>query len=87
MGPIDRTLSGATTPGQSGPLNEGNEEMRSQSTRIISKIYIRISCPQIQHKKQQENLVELVKHLRGAYDKFPDFFRMSTFIDSTHRKL
>ena len=25
--------------------------------------------------------------LRGAYDKFPDFFRMSTFIDSTHMKL
>ena len=25
--------------------------------------------------------------LRGAYDKFPDFFRMGTFIDSTHMKL
>ena len=25
--------------------------------------------------------------LRGAYDKFPDFFRMDTFIDSTHMKL
>ena len=22
-----------------------------------------------------------------AYDKFPDFFRMGTFIDSTHMKL
>ena len=27
------------------------------------------------------------KYLRGAYDKFPDFFRMGTFIDSTHMKL
>ena len=27
------------------------------------------------------------KHLCGAYDKFPDFFRMGTFIDSTHMKL
>ena len=27
------------------------------------------------------------KNVRGAYDKFPDFFRMSTFIDSTHMKL
>ena len=27
------------------------------------------------------------KHLRGAYDKFPDFFHMGTFIDSTHMKL
>ena len=26
-------------------------------------------------------------HLQGAYDKFPDFFRMGTFIDSTHMKL
>ena len=24
---------------------------------------------------------------RGAYDKFPDFFRMVTFIESTHMKL
>ena len=28
-----------------------------------------------------------VNNLRGAYDKFPDFFRMGTFIDSTHMKL
>ena len=26
-------------------------------------------------------------YIRGAYDKFPDFFCMSTFIDSTHMKL
>ena len=25
--------------------------------------------------------------LLGAYDKFPDLFRMGTFIDSTHMKL
>ena len=24
---------------------------------------------------------------RGAYNKFPDIFRMGTFIDSTHMKL
>ena len=28
-----------------------------------------------------------VDYIRGAYDKFPDFFRMGTFIDSTHMKL
>ena len=27
------------------------------------------------------------RKIRGAYDKFPDFFRMGTFIDSTHMKL
>ena len=27
------------------------------------------------------------KKIRGGYDKFPDFFRMGTFIDSTHMKL
>ena len=26
-------------------------------------------------------------YIRRAYDKFPDFFRMGTFIDSTHMKL
>ena len=26
-------------------------------------------------------------HLRGAYDNFPDSFRMGAFIDSTHMKL
>ena len=26
-------------------------------------------------------------YIRGEYDKFPDFFRMGTFIDSTHMKL
>ena len=26
-------------------------------------------------------------NIQGAYDKFPDFFRMGTFIDSTHMKL
>ena len=25
--------------------------------------------------------------IRGAYDKFPDFIGMSTFIESTHMKL
>ena len=26
-------------------------------------------------------------HIRGSLNKFPDFFRMGTFIDSTHMKL
>ena len=26
-------------------------------------------------------------HIRGAYDKFADFFRMGTFSDSTYLKL
>ena len=26
------------------------------------------------------------KYIRGAYNKFPDFFCMGTFIDSTHMK-
>ena len=28
-----------------------------------------------------------VSKVRGAYDKFPDFFLMGTFIDTTHMKL
>ena len=26
-------------------------------------------------------------YIRGEYDKFPDFFRMGTFIDCTHIKI
>ena len=26
-------------------------------------------------------------HIRGSLNKFPDFFRMGTLIDSTHMKL
>ena len=26
-------------------------------------------------------------YIQGAYDRFQDFFRMGTFIDSTHMKL
>ena len=28
-----------------------------------------------------------ISYIRGAYDKFPDFSRIGTFIDSTHMKL
>ena len=31
--------------------------------------------------------VEYKNQIRSSYDKFPDFFRMDTFIDSTHMKL
>ena len=29
----------------------------------------------------------LCQHIQGSINKFPDFFRMGTFIDSTHMKL
>ena len=32
-------------------------------------------------------LLRSVGSIRGSLNKFPDFFRMGTFIDSTHRKL
>ena len=31
-------------------------------------------------------LVYVGEYVRGAYDKFQDFFRLGTFIDSTHMK-
>ena len=31
--------------------------------------------------------MHIYKYIRCAYDKFPDFLRMGTFIDSTHMKL
>ena len=32
-------------------------------------------------------LASVYPMIRDAYDKFPDFFHMGTFIDSTHMKL
>ena len=32
-------------------------------------------------------LTVITVYVRGAYDKFRDFFRMGTFIDSKHMKL
>ena len=45
-------------------------------------------CP-YSHNERIENsyLVSLQKDLRGSLDKFPDLFRMSTFIDSICMKL
>ena len=31
--------------------------------------------------------LKFVEDLRGSLNKFPDFFHMATFIDSTHMKL
>ena len=33
------------------------------------------------------DICNIFNDIRGAYDKFPDFFHMGTFIDSTHMKL
>ena len=37
-------------------------------------------------ERERERLSVYI-HMRGAYDKFPDFFRMGISIDSTHIKL
>ena len=31
--------------------------------------------------------LQLLQHVQGSLNKFPDFFRMGTFIDSAHMKL
>ena len=33
------------------------------------------------------NVLNCIIYIRGAYDKFPEFFRIGIFIDSTHMKL
>ena len=56
---------------------------------IKKKCYIRMKNI-IQAKNIFKTLWQLYfsdTYIRGAYDKFPDFFRMGTFVDSTHMKL
>ena len=38
-------------------------------------------------KDLRQHFEELTDELRGSFNKFPDFFGMGTFIDSTHMKL
>ena len=45
-------------------------------SRVSGSIQIKELCPPLH-----------LSEVRGAYDKFPDFFRMGTFIDSSHMKL
>ena len=45
-----------------------------------------------EHSKQFKNKVSdelfaFKSYVRGSLNKFPDFFRMGTFIDNTHMKL
>ena len=39
------------------------------------------------HKRIEIDNKMASEEIRGAYDRFPDFFRMGTFTDSTHMKL
>ena len=47
---------------------------------MVGKLYFKIY-------QLLQNLAESCLYLRGAYNKFPDFLRIGTFIDSTHMKL
>ena len=38
-------------------------------------------------KKKVFDTTTAEPEIRGSLNKFPDFFRMGTFIDSTHMKL
>ena len=46
-------------------------------------IYICVYILTDAHSKYFDSL----NNIRGSLNKFPDFFRMGTFIDSTHMKL
>ena len=53
-------------------------------------------CMTDKHTRYDQNILkpiikffrlEIKMKIRGSLNKFPDFFRMGTFIDSTHMKL
>ena len=54
-----------------------NKDLNILPTLIIWKHFITLD----------EKKTSLDKHIRGSLNKFPDFFRMGTFIDSTQKKL
>ena len=55
-----------------------------------SSLYITFLIVSKLFKKKFKNLslsLSISIYIKGTYDKFPDFFRMGTFIDSTDMKL
>ena len=61
--------------------------------KLVVNIFFILKGHYVNHRcKQTFNIWNIITrrksyNVRGAYDKFPDFFRMGTFIDSTHMKL
>ena len=47
---------------------------------------MKVDIPLNKETKQNQTQVSIF-NIRGSLNKFPDFFRMGTFIDSTHMKL
>ena len=41
----------------------------------------------VSRKKGRRGLVSIKDYVQGSLNKFPDFFRLGNFIDSTHMKL
>ena len=55
------------------------------SSKLWMFQYICIAKPGRHKKKRMEKLYIYI-YVRGSLNKFPDFFRMCIFIDSTHMK-
>ena len=53
----------------------------------ISKNYTNITIKYVGSMIRRPMTRDQNRKLRGSLDRFPDFFRMGTFIDSTHMKL
>ena len=39
------------------------------------------------YHETKPNQISCIQYIQGSLNKFPDFFRMGTFIDITHMKL
>ena len=66
---------------------QNNEQILRNCLRPekVTVIAIVVGALETIHKNLEKRRDKL--KMRGAYDKFPDFFRMGTFIDSTHMKI
>ena len=52
----------------------------------VRRLARRFECLYLKILKK-ETILGVQPNLRGSLNKFPDFFRMGTFINSTHMKL
>ena len=66
-------------------LMEFHKEVRVIEKKVINCIEYKTIVMDDEIKKVL--IINYSSYIQGSLNKFPDFFRMGTFIDSTHMKL
>ena len=73
--------------------DEATTHIKTDTIKLQKRLNKKINTKDNPTENETTNPTKEMKHklqkvdIRGSLNKFPDFFRMGTFIDSTHMKL